>query len=370
VDEARLQELRLAVRAFVEERRRAGDFIPRCDAWQNGLSREFSRALGARGWIGMTLPARYGGRDGSALERLVVAEELLAAGAPVFAHWIAERQIAPSILRHGSEDQRRRFLPAIARGELVFALGMSEPGSGSDLASVRTRARPSDRGWVLSGQKIWSSGAHEADFIAVLCRTSESETRHGGLSQLLVDLRSEGVDVRRIPTMTGDDHFCEVFFDDVLVPEDCLLGLEGSGWPQVTHELAFERGGPERFLSPFPLVEAFAARLDAGSDPHAATAIGGIVAECVALRALATRIAQAIDSGNDMSVDAALEKDAGTEFEQRLLDVLRAVGGAATSDPEVERLLGEAILASPSATLRGGTTQILRGIVGRALTGR
>jgi acyl-CoA dehydrogenase len=369
LDERALNALRLDVRAFLDERRANGAFEPRCDGWQSGFSRAFSQDLARQGWVAMTMPSRYGGAGRSALERLVVAEELLAAGAPVAAHWIAERQVAPMVLRVGTDQQRERFLPPITRGELVFALGLSEPNSGSDLASVRTRAKPSDDGWLLSGQKIWTSMAYEADFIIVLCRTSDGEDRHDGLSQMVVDLAWPGVEVRRIPTMTGDDHFCEVFFDEVAVPHENLIGTEGAGWSQVTAELAFERGGPERFLSTFPLFDAFVTEVARDDDPAMLTSIGGLVAELIALRALGTEVALAIDHGRQFGTEAALQKDAGTKFEQRLIETLRGLGASSATAPErVRELFFEASLGAPSFTLRGGTTEVLRGIVGRDLT--
>jgi acyl-CoA dehydrogenase len=362
-----LAELRADVREFLAQQQQEGVFRPACDAWQRGFSREFSRALAERGWVGMTLPVEYGGSGSSPHERLVVAEELLAHGAPVAAHWVAERQIAPAILKLGTEAQRRRFLPPIARGELVFGLGMSEPNSGSDLASVRTRAVRAAGGWRLSGQKIWTTLAHHADFLLVLCRTSEADRPHVGLSQLLVERASDGVDVRQLPTMDGEDHFCEVFFDEVWVPDDRLLGVEGNGWQQATGELAYERGGPERYLSTFPLLEALVAEAPDSTGCHAPV-VGELVAELSALRGMALGIADSMAAGRDFAVEAALLKDAGTEFEQRLVEEVRTAAGGWTGI--VVELLAEAIIASPAATLRGGTTEILRGIVSRELVGR
>jgi alkylation response protein AidB-like acyl-CoA dehydrogenase len=350
--------LREQVRAFAAEAVEE----PVIDCWQRGFSREFSETLGVRGWLGIMLPREWGGAGGTAAERFMVAEELLAAGAPVAAHWITERQVAPAILRLGSDEQKRRFLPGIARGEIVVAIGMSEPGSGSDLASVKTRARRCEGGWRLNGQKTWSSFAHEADHLLVLCRTSEGETRHDGLSQLLVDCSLDGVEIRQIETMGGDDHFCEVFFDDVLVPGDPLLGEEGQGWRQVNAELAFERGGPERYLSTWPLFAAFAAQ---ARDELSVHAVGELGAEVIAVRQLAAGIAAAMDEGRDFRVAAAVEKDAGTTLEQRLVETVGRFGD--DSDPDFARLLADASAAAPAFTLRGGTTEILRTIVSREL---
>src|SRR5206468_2336920 len=146
---------------------------------------------------------------------------------------------------------KERFLPAICRADVSFSIGMSEPGAGSDLAAVRTRAERVDGGWSVTGKKIWTGGAHVNDWFVVLCRTSEEEDRHAGLSQLIVDLRSPGLTTEPIPYMDGSEFFCRVSLEDVFVPHEFVLGEVGAGWRQNTSELAFERAGPERWLSTY-----------------------------------------------------------------------------------------------------------------------
>src|SRR5207253_2515473 len=220
-----------------------------------GVDREFSKKMGARGWIAMTWPKRYGGHEKSALERYVVLEEMLAAGAPVSAHWIADRQSGPLLLRFGTEAQRQKFLPAIARGELSFAIGMSEPDSGSDLGSLRTRAERIAGGYKVNGTKIWTSNAHLADYMIATFRTHHDPAKkHEGLTQFLVDTKLSGITMSPIIDLAGAHHFNMVVFEDVFVPEDMRVGEEGAGWKQVTTELAFERSGPERYLSSFALL--------------------------------------------------------------------------------------------------------------------
>ncbi|MEW6466770.1 MAG: acyl-CoA dehydrogenase family protein, partial [Pseudomonadota bacterium] len=237
--------LRAEVRAFLAREQVAGGFTPSSDSWMNA-SPAFSRRLGEQGWLGMTWPRAYGGGERSALERYVVTEELLAAGAPVGAHWVADRQTGPMLLRYGTEEQRQTFLPRIARGTCFFAIGMSEPDAGSDLSAVRTRAEPVEGGWRLTGRKVWTSFAHEAHAMIVLCRTApRSEDRHAGLSQLIVELDSPGITLRPILNLAGEHHFNEVVFDGVFVPETRVVGRIGNGWQQVIGELAFERSGPE-----------------------------------------------------------------------------------------------------------------------------
>ena len=204
----------------------------------------------------MTIPPEYGGHGRSALERYVVAEELLAGGAPVAAHWVADRQVAPNLLRYGSTELKRRYLPGIARSTCYFAVGLSEPDAGSDLAAVRTTGTRVDGGWIVSGVKIWTSGAHRAHALIALVRTSPADgrQRHAGLSQLLIERDQPGVTIRPIISMTGEHHFNEVLFSDVFVPDGQVVGTIGAGWAQVTSELAYERSGADRNGScpPFP----------------------------------------------------------------------------------------------------------------------
>lgn len=358
-----LTGLRAEVRKLLDQ----WEFTPQCDAWLRGHDPSFSRALAEHGWIGMTWPVEVGGGGRSNLARLVVTEELLRAGAPVAAHWIADRQIGPAILRAGSAELRRAFLPRIASGEVTFCLGMSETESGSDLASVRTTAKPVDAGWRLRGRKIWTSHAHRASHAYVLARTGTGNDRHDGLTEFLVDMSSEGVDVRPIHDLRGDHHFNEVTFDDVFVRSDHVLGEPGNGWRQVTEQLAFERGGMERVLSTYPLLaEVMAA---AGGRPQMAGRIGEALARLASLRRLAWQVAAAMDRGQAPVQQAAMLKDLGTTFEGDVNELARevlqvepdpfAAGGAG--------LLAQGILAAPGFTIRGGTTEVLRMIIARGV---
>lgn len=367
---AAAEEVRAEVRAFLAEELAAGSFSTHVDTWLSGVDPAFSRKLGERGWLGMTWPRQYGGHERTAMERYAVTEELLAAGAPVAAHWIADRQSGPNLLRYGTEAQRTEILPRIAAGECYFVIGMSEPDSGSDLASIRTRAtRNGDGDWVVNGAKVWTSNAHASHYAITLVRTSPADpaNRHAGLSQLLVDLSLPGITVNPIRILDGGHHFNEVVFDDVVVPGDMLLGEEGNGWHQVTAELAFERSGPERFLSTYPLVAEFARR---ATEPAQLATLGRLSARLLALRQMSLRIAAALDRGELPDIPAALVKDVGTTFEADVIDeVRRAVDVPASLDsPDpLGRALAEAQLHAPGYTLRGGTNEILRGIVARGL---
>jgi hypothetical protein len=369
-DTPEMAEERNAVRVFLQEARARRLFTPNCDNWLSGHSPTFSRELGQRGWIGMTWPAAYGGRDAGPLSRLAVIEELLAQGAPVAAHWFADRQVGPSLLKYGTIHQRRFFLPAMARGELFFCVGMSEPESGSDLGSVRTRAYRYEDKWHVSGVKIWTSHADKADYILALVRTGSIDQRPAeALTQVLIDMSAPGVSVRPITMLDGQCHFCEVTFDDVSVTDDMVLGTVGDGWKQVLGELAFERSGPERFLSTFPIVPPLA-RAMTESDTRRDAELGALAARLSVLRAMSARINQCLNESNLPTVPAAIAKDLGTTLENDTIDVTRGWIHA-LDDPQERaamlRMFSEAQAHAPAFTLRGGTSEILRGIVARAL---
>jgi len=367
------ERVRAEVREFLAAELAAGSFTTHVDTWLSGVDPAFSRKLGERGWLGMTWPKKYGGHERSAMERYAVTEELLAAGAPVAAHWIADRQSGPNLLRYGTEAQREEILPRIAAGECFFVIGMSEPDSGSDLASIRTKAtRNADGDWVVNGAKVWTSNAHASHYAITLVRTAPSDpaNRHAGMSQLLIDLSLPGITVNPIRILDGGHHFNEVVFDDVVVPGNMLLGEEGNGWHQVTAELAFERSGPERFLSTYPLVAEFARRVADSGDPAGLATLGRLSARLLALRQLSLRIAAALDRGELPDIPAALVKDVGTTFEGDVIEEIRKVVDVTPSldspDP-LGRALAEAQLHAPGYTLRGGTNEILKGIVARGL---
>lgn len=366
-----LDQLRKEVRAFICDELANGTFEPQCNSWLEGYNPNFSRKLGLRGWLGMTWPIRYGGRGQSGLSRFVVLEELLAAGAPVAAHWIAERQTGPSLLRFGTEAQKAKFLPAIARGDCFFSIGMSEPDSGSDLASVQSRAKKVENGWDLSGTKIWTSHASRSEYITVLCRTApRTEDRHSGLSQLMVKLNNPGVEVRAIKLMNGEEHFAEVSFDCTFVPDDMLLGHEGAGWSQVNAELAYERSGPERLLSTFPLLKSLVSESKKDSGVGVDPLVGSLVADLWTLRRMSQSIARQLDEGLAPQVEAAIVKDLGTKFENDVVEGVNFVSSrplTGDSDSAFDVLLRQSIFAAPGFTLRGGTTEILRSVIAKAL---
>jgi hypothetical protein len=270
----------------------------------------------------------------------------------------------------GTEEQRQHFLPMIARGDAPFCIGLSEPGSGSDLASIRSRADKVEGGWRLNGRKIWTTYAHMSDFMIGLFRSDRNKERHAGLSQFLVDISSSGIEVRPIADLTGETHFNEVLFEDVFVPDNMLVGVEGDGWTQVTSELTFERSQPDRFMSCFSLLPSSIDALQGHEDRLACRQIGQSVSELVILREMSLSILGQLEKGDTPSQEAALVKELGNSYEQRAPNMVRelfhtpAVMHRGDRLSELQAYLTQTV---PSFSLRGGTREILRGIIAKGL---
>jgi acyl-CoA dehydrogenase len=369
--EPELVKLRYAMRDFLRSDRAEFGWQPAVDSWLGEWDEEFSARLGAAGYVGLTVPRRYGGHDLGHLHRYVVAEELIAAGAPVAAHWTADRQVAPGLLNFGTEEQRARLLPRIAAGRFYSSIGMSEHGAGSDLAAVATKAVRTDGGWRVSGTKVWTSGAHHAHQIVVLARSSapDPQHRHAGFSQFLVPCDADGVRIEPIVLMSGAHHFNEVILDSVFVPDADVLGEVGDGWQQVTSELSFERSGPERILSTGPLLFSAIRTLASGQvpDDHTAAAVGNLLARLISLRQLSLSVARALTDGADAANKAALVKDLGTRFETESVELAADLLEGSAANPEVAAMLETAWLHKPMFTLRGGTNEVLRGVIARGM---
>ena len=358
-----LEALRTEVREFLNAET---DWHPNSD-FNAGASPEFSKRFAAKGWIGMTWPKEYGGGGRSFLERYVVTEELLAAGAPVGCHWIADRQSGPLLLKFGTEAQKQAFLPGIISGESFYSIGMSEPDTGSDLASIRTSAVQVPGGWCLNGSKIWTSNAHLNHFMVTLVLTAPAtENRHEGMSQFIVPIHADGVTVRGIDNLAGEQDFNQIFFDDVFVPDDHVVGEAGNGWAQVMSELAYERSGPERFLSAFRVLDEFGKSLQNDATESQARLYGQLVAHLVVLRRMSISIASLLENGLMPDTEAALIKDLGNSYERLVPEGVRQyLPGQVPKG--LAQALEECVLHAPSFTLRGGTREILRGMIARGL---
>jgi alkylation response protein AidB-like acyl-CoA dehydrogenase len=370
-NEPDLAKVRTSIREFLRADQAEFGWQPAVDSWLGRWDEGFSARLGDAGFLGLTIPVQYGGHGVGHLHRYVVTEELLARGAPVAAHWIADRQVAPGLLAFGTEEQRHRLLPRIAAGRLYSAIGMSEHGAGSDLAAVQAKATRAEGGWRLTGTKTWTSGAHHAHQVVVLARTSplDPQHRHAGFSQFLVPCDAAGVTISPIELMSGEHHFNEVTFDDVFVPDADVLGEVGNGWHQVTAELSFERSGPERILSTAPLLTAAIRALGAGPVPDDRTAaeVGALLAQLISLRLLSVSVARELADGRDAAQRAALVKDMGTRFEQDSVEAIAYLLEYAQPDPQLRTMLATARLHKPLFTLRGGTNEVLRGVVARGM---
>lgn len=363
-------EMRRKVRAFLKEERDNSRYAAHRTSWST-FDPEFSKRAANAGFIGMTWPKRYGGGEYSNLQRFVVTEEMLAAGAPGGAHWIADRQSGPQILKHGSERARELILPRIAAGECYFGIGMSEPDSGSDLAAARTKADRVEGGWVINGTKIWTSNAHRVHYLIVLARTEPpSENRHAGLSQFIVDTGSEGIEIRPIMNLSGGHEFNEVFFKNCFVPDDMMIGKPGEGWTRVTGELAFERAGPDRFMSDIRLLVELVDKIGREPNERQAVEIGRLAAHFATLRRMSSSIAGLLERGESPVTEAALVKDVGTAFEREVPEMVRKlfpVEASLDDDDEYSQAMAHVLLHAPSFTIRGGTPEILRGMIARGL---
>jgi alkylation response protein AidB-like acyl-CoA dehydrogenase len=366
------EALRQPVREFLVEAMKNVPAAVRARSWA-GYSTEFSKSLAKKGWLGITLPKAYGGGGRSAFARYVLVEEFLNFGAPVGSHWIADRQSGPLILKYGTEAQRQLYIPAICRGEAFFCIGMSEPNSGSDLASIRTKAEKTESGYLLNGQKIWTTNAGACQYMIALVRTSGGrDDRQKGLSQVIIDLSLPGVTVKPITDLAGDRHFCEVFFDNVKLQDSALIGEEGKGWEQVTAELAFERSGPERIFSSIVLFDEWLnyIRTPQGNSPESTRLAGKIISQLAPLRAMCLAVTQKLVQGESPVVEAALVKDLGTGVEQYIAAAIADdLFSRTESIPPVELLetLNYVSQVAPSYSLRGGTRDILRGMIARGL---
>ena len=342
------------------------------DAWIIGFDRDFSKKLAAQGWIGLTWPREYGGQGRTYLDRLILTEELLRHGAPVAAHWLGDRQMGPSILRYGTPEQKARFLPGIIAGDIVFCIGMSEPGAGSDLAGLQTRAVEDGDSYVLNGQKIWTSFAHLADYCYLVARTNPEVPKHKGISEFLVDMQTPGITIKPIVDMTGAHHFNEVFFDQVRIPKTALVGEKDQGWYQIASQLDYERSGIERLMSNYPLLEAlhrYVREQGLERSEIVRHRLAQLHIEFTMGKWLIYKVAWLLTQGVIPNAQAAAAKAFCTEFEQRLAQTASELtGGYGQLLPGSPRALLEgriarAYLYSPAYTIQGGTSTILRNII-------
>jgi hypothetical protein len=337
-----------------------------------GSDRAFSKKLAARGWIGVAWPKEYGGKGLGAVEQMIYTEEMILANAPRGYHFTAERQVGPSLVRHGTEQQKREWLPRIINADVSFALGLSEPGAGSDLAAAATRAQRDGDEYLVTGQKIWTSNAHLSDAVWLVVRTDPSAPKHRGISCLMVDLDSPGITIRPLYDLTGGHHFNEVFFDQVRVPVDRRVGEENLGWYILAEHLDFERSGIERLIDLeyifHDVMKAARAASAAGTlSQPLRSQLAELAIELEVGRLLCYHVAWMQSSGKVPNAEASVAKVYGTEWSQRMMaaamKVLGMAGGASAATEHLAATVRYGYLNAVSRTIAGGTSEVQRNIV-------
>ncbi len=331
------------------------------DSWINGFSKAFSATIASHGWVGMTWPTEHGGGGRPPIERVIMAEEMIGAGAPIAASWFADRQFGPSIYTYGTPDQQAEYLPDMLTGKTTWGIGMSEPDSGSDLASLKTTAVREGDVFVVNGQKIWTSGGAFADYVYLICRTDSTGRPHEGVSELIVPMDLPGIEVRTIRDMVDNTHFCEIFFTDVRVPSENLVGVEGGAFKQTMVQLEYERGGIDRLVSNRPLYDHAMSVADL-DDPLVRQEVARLEAGYHVGRLLVYReVLRQAPKGF-----SAATKVYCTEHEIRVADfAARVLGPAMTLDTQFSREFAY----SPSYKLAGGTSEVMRNILGERVLG-
>jgi alkylation response protein AidB-like acyl-CoA dehydrogenase len=335
--------------------------------------RAWDRLLGEHGWVGLGWPAPYG-RGASVMQQVIFAEEYAKAGAPHRINHFGENLLGPTLIECGTEEQKQRFLPAICAGEELWCQGYSEPGAGSDLAGVKTKAVRDGAEWVITGQKVWTSLAHLADWCFVVARTDPDSTRHAGLSYLLVPMHQDTVEIRPIVQITGTAEFNEVFFDGARTAGDNVVGEVGDGWRVAMATLGFERGVATLaqqigFAQELDRVIGLARRTGATKDPALVDRLTQAWIELKVMRYTALRML----SNDKPGVEASVSKLLWAPWHQRLGELAMAVQGEASLDfdPSTGELddLQRLFLFSRADTIYGGSNEIQRDIIARRMLG-
>lgn len=366
------KRFRQEVREFLENEIRQGLWEPMCDGWIQGYNPDFTRRVAQRGWIGLTWPKEYGGQGRSHIDRLILTEEMLRYGAPAACHWFADRQVGGAILAFGTEELKREFLPRIASGEAYFGVSMSEPGAGSDLASLQTRAVEDGDYYVINGQKTWTSCAHFAHYFYLVARTDPQAPRHRGISEFIVAADSPGLTRLPIIDITGTEAWNDLFFDNVRVHKRYLIGQKNRGFYQILNQLDYERSGMERLMGNYVLFEAiirFARENKLSQDPAIRFKLAQLQIEFEVGRLLIYRVASVMEEGRAPTWESAMSKAFCTEFEKRVantaMEVLGPYGQLVKGSRYVplRGIAAHSYLGSRGYSLQGGTTEILKNIL-------
>lgn len=365
------------VRDFLEGEIEQGLWKPSCDAWIQGYNPEFTKRVAQKRWMGLTWPKEYGGQERSFVDRFILTEEMLRYGAPAACHWFADRQIGGSILKYGSEEQKREFLPKIIRGEMYVGLGMSETEAGSDLASLRTMAVEDGNDYIINGQKTWTSGAWFMNHIYLLARTDTTVPKHRGISEFIIPIDTPGIS--RIPMIdvTGTEAWNDIFFDNVRVPKKYMIGEKNRGFYHVMEQLAYERSGFERLMGNYALFEALLKFVNETKRNGKALSQDTVIrhkltqlqVEFEVGRLLMYKVALVMDEGQAPTVEAAMSKAYATAFEQRLANTAMEILGpygllwAGSKYAPFGGMAAHSYLGSKGYSLQAGTTEIMKNIV-------
>jgi len=373
------KNFREEVKDFLKSELEKGYFKPRQNAWMDELSQEFSKKMARRRWIGLTWPKEYGGQGRSYIDRMIMQEEMMKAGAPLAFHFLGDRQVGPTLIRFGSDELKKEFLPKIINAEISFCLCISEPDAGSDLASVRTTAEEKGDYYAINGQKVWTTLGHMVDFGWLLAKTNLNPNvpKHRTLSEFILDMKAPGVTVQPLINILGIHTFNEVFLDDVRIPKNRIIGERDKGFDQIMEQMVYERAGIERLMQNYPvkvcLVEYAKTTKRNGrylwEDPLIRNTIATLEIEFNVGRILCYYVAWTIDQGKVPNYEASVCKIFCTQFEKKLSDVATQLMGLygqvlpGSKWAPFGGIAPESYLWSPSYTLQGGTVEILKNII-------
>jgi len=351
------------------------------DQWQRRLN--WHRKMHSGGWVGISWPKEYGGRGATLTQQLIYNEEMAAANTPQLVNGLGIMLVGPTIIHWGTEEQKQRYVPKILSGEEIWCQGYSEPGSGSDVASLQTRAIEEGDYFIVNGQKVWTSDAHHADWCILLVRTDPSAPKHKGISYVLVDMHSPGVTVRPLVQITGDANFNEVFFEDVKVPKKNLIGEKNQGWQVAITTLMFERsgiGGGRDLLGQVRELADLARAVrsngkSAWDDSSVRQKISGFAGEALALKYTGfrqlTRRLRGLPPGPEGSVLKLVTSELNLKMNKFAMELLGPYAQLEFKAPyAVDRgIWSYRMLASRALTIAGGTSEIQHNIIGERVLG-
>ncbi len=371
------EDFRQEVSSFLQDEIKQGQWKPEIDAWIMGYDPQFTKRIAAKGWIGLAWPKEYGGAGRSYVDRLIFTEEMLRYGAPAACHWFADRQIGGSVLKHGTEEQKKYYLPQIIKGEMYVGLGMSETEAGCDLASLKTKAIKKDSYYEVNGGKTWTSGGQHMNYLYLLARTNPEVAKHKGISEFVIPINLAGITTGLIRDITGGEHWNEVFFDNVKVDPKYLIGRENGGWGQVMEQLAYERSGMERLMANYPVFDGVVKFVKETKVDGKRLADDALIRQQLAQmrlefetgRLFMYRVALAMDENRSPEWEASVSKAYSTSFEQKLANVAMEILGPygqlrpGAKNVKLSGHVSHSYLSSKGYSLQAGSTEVLKNII-------